>query len=294
MELLTVFTPVYNRKHTITRTYKSLKRQTSKNFLWLVIDDGSTDGTGELVKKWVSQESDFLIQYVYKENGGLHTGYNKAIELAQTELMVCIDSDDYMPDNAVELIETIWKNGKANNIAGIIGLDQTVSGQIIGNRMPEQQTINLADVAVGLIDVHGDKKQVVRTDLYKSVAPMPTFEGEKNFNPYYMILQIAINYDFLVTNEVLCIVEYQENGMAANIWKQFYNSPNSFAERRKLFMSLPKSSFRFKFKEAIHYVSSCLIARRSHIVCDSPAQLETVLALPFGLVLSLITRIKNK
>jgi len=294
MELLTVFTPVYNRKHTITRTYKSLKRQTSKNFLWLVIDDGSTDGTGELVKKWVSQESVFLIQYVYKENGGLHTGYNKAIELAQTELMVCIDSDDYMPDNAVELIETIWKNGKANNIAGIIGLDQTVSGQIIGNRMPEQQTINLADVAVGLIDVHGDKKQVVRTDLYKSVAPMPTFEGEKNFNPYYMILQIAINYDFLVTNEVLCIVEYQENGMAANIWKQFYNSPNSFAERRKLFMSLPKSSFRFKFKEAIHYVSSCLIARRSHIVCDSPAQLETVLALPFGLVLSLITRIKNK
>lgn len=294
MELLTVFTPAYNRKDTISRTYESLKRQTSKNFLWMVIDDGSTDGTGDLVKQWAEQETDFYIQYVYKENGGLHTGYNKAIELAQTELIVCIDSDDYMPDNAVEIIETTWNNEKSEDIAGIIGLDQSVSGQIIGNKMPEQKTINLADVAVGLIDVHGDKKQVVRTDLYKSVAPMPSFKGEKNFNPYYMILQIAVNYDFLVLNEVLCIVEYQENGMAANIWKQFYNSPNSFAERRKLFMSLPKASFQFKFKEAIHYVSSCLIAGRKNIFGDSPAKLETVLALPFGVILSWIIKLKNK
>lgn len=294
MKLLTVFTPTYNRKNTIVRTYESLKRQTSKNFLWMVIDDGSSDGTGDLVKQWAEQETDFLIQYVYKKNGGLHTGYNKAIELAQTELMVCIDSDDYVPDNAVELIESIWKKNKGDKIGGIIGLDQAISGQIIGNRMPAQKTINLADVAVGLIDVHGDKKQVVRTDLYKKVAPMPTFEGEKNFNPYYMILQIAVNYEFLVTNEVLCIVDYQENGMAANIWKQFYDSPNSFAERRKLFMSLPKASFQFKFKEAVHYVSSCLIAKRKHIVGDSPAKLETVLATPFGVVLSWITRLKNK
>lgn len=294
MELLTVFTPTYNRKNTIVRTYESLKRQTSKNFMWMVIDDGSTDGTGDLVKQWTEEETDFYIQYIYKENGGLHTGYNKAIELAQTELMVCIDSDDYMPDNAVALIESLWEKNKSDKIGGIIGLDMSISGQIIGNRMPEQKTINLEDVAVGLIDVHGDKKQVVRTDLYKSVAPMPTFEGEKNFNPYYMILQIAVNYEFIVTNEVLCIVDYQEDGMAANIWKQFYDSPNSFAERRKLFMSLPKATLKFKFIESIHYVSSCLIARRKNILSDSPARFETALAFPFGIAMSLLVRYKNR
>ena len=76
---LTVFTPSYNRAHTLGRTYMSLCRQTCKDFEWLIIDDGSTDNTRDVVQEWLFADNGFRIQYVYKENGGLHTGYNKAI-----------------------------------------------------------------------------------------------------------------------------------------------------------------------------------------------------------------------
>lgn len=92
MVKLTIFTPTYNRKNTLILGYEALCRQTKKEFIWLIIDDGSTDGTSELVHGWMLADNGFEIQYVYKENGGLHTGYNKAIELIETELCVCIDS----------------------------------------------------------------------------------------------------------------------------------------------------------------------------------------------------------
>ena len=99
MATLTVFTPTYNRAYILQRCYESLVRQTSKDFIWLIIDDGSTDNTKSLVDQWIKEKNEFEIKYVYKENGGMHTGHNKAYELIDTELKVCIDSDDFMPDN---------------------------------------------------------------------------------------------------------------------------------------------------------------------------------------------------
>ena len=136
MKRLTVFTPTYNRKHTIHRTYESLCRQTSGDFDWLIIDDGSSDGTREWVESlgekivvkgrsfdWMGRILDgedenhfvikntrFTIEYIYKSNGGLYTGYNVAYSTIKTELCVCIDSDDYMPDDAVEKIVRRWRS----------------------------------------------------------------------------------------------------------------------------------------------------------------------------------------
>ena len=106
---LTVFTPAYNRADLLARCYESMKRQSNKDFIWMIIDDGSTDGTQGVVEQWLKEELDFEIQYYYKENGGLHTAYNEAISHIETELCVCIDSDDYMPDDAVEKILSFWK-----------------------------------------------------------------------------------------------------------------------------------------------------------------------------------------
>ena len=100
---LTIFTPAYNRAYTLHKCYESLKKQTNKDFEWLIIDDGSTDNTRELVQSWI-EENLIPIKYHYQKNQGMHGAHNSAYELIDTKLNVCIDSDDYMPDDAVEKI----------------------------------------------------------------------------------------------------------------------------------------------------------------------------------------------
>lgn len=293
MPLITVFTPTYNRAYCLHQCYESLKRQTSKDFLWLIIDDGSTDDTQELVSKWIEQTSDFEIRYVYKENGGLHTGYNAAIERLDTELAVCVDSDDYLTDDAIETIREFWNNNNDGKVAGIAALDGDPQGKVIGDPFPEQRTINLIDLQIGKYKLdNGDRKLVIRSDLYKSVAPQMTFPGEKNFNPHYMHLQISRNHDFLVMNKVLCIVEYQTDGMTNSIFRQYYNSPRSFAQIRRLHLSFENAGLAFRFKQCIHYVSSSILAGDKAFLKTSPAKLLTVLAIPFGFLLSIVVRYK--
>ena len=102
--ILTIFTPAYNRAHTMPRTYESLCRQNCKNFIWLIVDDGSTDNTAELVRDWQSRDCGFEIRYICKENGGMHTAHNMAYANIHTELNTCIDSDDVLAVGAVEKI----------------------------------------------------------------------------------------------------------------------------------------------------------------------------------------------
>ena len=129
---LTIFTPTYNRSHTLSRTYESLLAQDCKDFIWLIVDDGSTDDTKSLVEKWMSVDNGFEIQYIYKKNGGMHTAHNTAYENIKTELNVCIDSDDCMAENAVDLILKKWDKVCDKGYAGLIGLDATFDGNIIG------------------------------------------------------------------------------------------------------------------------------------------------------------------
>lgn len=292
---LTVFTPTYNRAYCLHKGYEALCRQTSKDFLWMIIDDGSTDNTKKMVKEWMNKENGFEIQYIRKENGGLHTGYNVAIEHSNTELMVCIDSDDFMPDDAVEKILKFWKKNGSEKYAGIVALDAYEDGTIIGDFFPHQKTINILDVSLGKYHYkNGDRKMVVRTDLYKTVAPMPSYKGEKNFNPHLMHLQISEKYDFLIYNKVLCIVEYQVDGMSNAIYYQYMNSPNSFAHMRKYMLGLKNTSFLFRMRHAIHYVSSSIIGRNFKFVTESPRKFETIIAIPFGIILTIYIKYKTQ
>ena len=113
MVLLTVFTPTYNRAHTLPEAYCSLKAQTSKNFLWLIVDDGSTDRTAALVSAWMQAEKAFSIRYLYRPNGGMHAAHNTAYAHIETELNLCLDSDDRLAKDAVEQIEKRWAQIKS-------------------------------------------------------------------------------------------------------------------------------------------------------------------------------------
>ena len=118
---------------------------------------------------------EFEIKYVYKENGGMHTGHNKAYELIDTELNVCIDSDDFMPDNSVELIVDFWSKYGSNRYSGIVSLDNDDKGNIIGAKLPNKKSIKLCD----FYDMggKGDKNLIYRTDIMKKYPPYPEFQG---------------------------------------------------------------------------------------------------------------------
>lgn len=326
MKTLTVFTPTYNRKHTLPRTYESLCRQTSGDFEWLIIDDGSTDGTQEWVESlgkksqerggcfdWMGRPLDgdnenhfvveteskdgsqsLIIHYVKKANGGLYTGYNVAYQMIKTELCVCVDSDDYMPDDAVEKIVRCWQfRSMEKDYCGILGLDfNVVDGKPIGGFFPD----NLLECNEMEYPHPGDTKEVMRTDLMKKVAPMEGFEGEKNFNPWYMMMQVLDEYPMLVLNDNLCWVEYQigKDSMSQGIWRQYLNSPRSFAKHRAMAMKLKHNTFVNKMRLCAHYVSSCMIARDGKWLENSPMKLMTILMVPVGAVLTLIVYYKNR
>ena len=261
MKTLTVFTPTYNRAHTLERLYRSLCAQTCQDFDWLVIDDGSTDDTRGLIEKFTA-EGRIPIRYIYKENGGLFTGYNAAYEAIETELNVCIDSDDSMPEKAVEIILGTWAEKGADRYCGLRGLDFDMdSGNPIGGLFPEGMTECFFPDLFARNIHRGDTKQVMRTSLMKAVAPQEGFPGEKNFNPVYMLLQVTDKYPLLVVNECFCLVQYQQgDSMSHNIWRQYLDSPRSFAKMRRLEMTLKHTTPLNRVRSAMHYVGENLIA----------------------------------
>ena len=292
---ITVFTPTYNRVELLERCYESMKQQTCQDFIWMIVDDGSTDNTRDVVNQWMKEEHLFEMKYYHKPNGGLHTAYNEAIEHIETPLCMCIDSDDFMPDNAIEIILDFWEKNGSEQYAGIVGLDYSLEGKVIGDFLPEQKTINLIDLLVGKYHIiNGDRTNVVRTELYKKYAPMKVFEGEKNFNPHYLHLQISKEYDFLVLNENIRFVEYQPAGMSASILKQYKNSPNSFIETRKLYLEFADTPLKFKIRNSIHLTSSAILAnRKGDAIAENPYKYLAIMTYPFGWLLSHYIRRKG-
>ncbi|MEH7416921.1 glycosyltransferase family 2 protein [Neobacillus drentensis] len=283
--MLTVFTPTYNRAYTLHLCYESLKRQTCKDFIWLIIDDGSTDTTKELVTEWM-KEKIVPIRYHFQENLGMHGAHNTAYELIETELNVCIDSDDYMPDDAVEKIITLWKKFGSGKYAGLVGLDASPEGKVIGTRMPEKLKESTLSNLYAKHNVKGDKKLVYRSDLTRKIPPYPIFPGEKYCPLSYKYILIDQEYPLLTINEVLCIVEYLPDGSSMNIINQYKKNPNGFSFFRKVAMRYAPS-FRERFRESIHYVSSNLMIRNSKYLLESPNKIITFFATPFGIALYL-------
>jgi hypothetical protein len=174
-------------------------------------------------------------------------------------------------------------------------LDAYGDGTLIGDPFPNQKAINILDVTLGKYHYkNGDRKLVVRTELYKEIAPMPSYDKEKNFNPHLMHLQISEKYDFLVYNKVLCVVEYQNDGMSNGIFKQYLNSPKSFAHMRKYMLGLKGTTFKFRMRHAIHYVSSSIISKNKNFLRETPHKLDVILAFPMGVILTIYVNYRAK
>ena len=290
--ILTIFTPAYNRAHTLPRTYESLCAQSCKEFIWLVVDDGSQDNTAELVKQWQEKDNGFEIQYIYKENGGMHTAHNVAYANIHTELNTCIDSDDKLAPSAVEKILSKWEQVRDQGYAGIIALDADFDGVVLGKGFPEGMT-ETSVIGYYAAGGSGDKKLVYRTDIINSYPEYPVFEGEKYVSLSYKYRLIDQDYKMAVLDEVLCNVEYQPDGSSNTMWHQYLMNPKGWAFWRKVRMQYPESTKR-TIVDCIHYVSSSILARNPHFITESPKKLLTVVCTPAGFVLSWMVRRKNK
>lgn len=291
MKTLTIFTPTYNRAHTLPRTYESLLRQTCKDFEWLIIDDGSIDNTREIVAEWIN-ENRIPIRYIRQENQGMHGAHNTAYRNINTELNTCIDSDDYMPDDAVEKIVTFWHNKGSDKFAGIIGLDQYEDGSVIGVRFPEtMKTCTLQEFYAS--GGSGDKKLVYRTDVIKRYPEYPLFEGERYVGLAYKYMLIDRDYKLLTFNEPLVTVEYQQDGSSYNMYRQYWTNPRGFAFYRKTEM-ICAPTLKRRFISSIHYVASSLISRNKNFLSESPQKVLTLLATPIGVLWFLRIRSKVK
>lgn len=289
MKSITVYTPTYNRVFCIHQVYESLLRQTLKDFEWLIIDDGSIDATENLVAGWIELKK-IPITYVKQQNKGMLGAHNTAHSLIITELAICIDSDDFMPDDAIEKILENWQFYRANdNVAGLVGLDCYKDGKIIGASFATHKSfIKYKDVT----KVKGDKKYVYRTKVIKEFGPYPVVDGEKFPAQGYLYRKIDSKYNLVALNDIFCIVEYLPDGNSHNKISSYLKNPKGFMIHRILMMET-SDSLADKFRNAIHYVSSCIIAKDFANILLNKFYYITVPALPFGTLLFFYLKYKK-
>ena len=293
MKSITVFTPTFNRRHLLGRLYQSLVYQTCQDFIWLVVDDGSTDGTSKLVAGW-QEESKIEIQYTFKPNGGMHTAHNYAYERIQTELNVCIDSDDMMPADAIERILEAWARVRDDqSVVGLVGLDIDPCDRLIGTELPTTGTrVTLSDLYQSLGCI-GDKKLVYRNSTTSLAPRYPVFEGER-LVPLGWLYTILDQQGKLVTlNFPLAIVDYQTDGSSASILRQYFQSPQGFRVFREINIRYGTRSW-FKLKNVIHYGFSSMIVGDWMFIVKSPAPVLSTILYPASLALFLILKMRLK
>ena len=221
---VTVFTSTFNRAHLIQRLYESLKSQTYKDFEWLIVDDGSIDDTETIVKSFINENKIYVL-YFHQTNIGKHRAINYGVNKAKGELFFIVDSDDFLPYNALEITTKYYHRIKDNkNIGGICGLDITPKGNTIGSGLHFDEIVcSCLDVRIKY-HVTGDMKEVFRTQVMREF-PFPEFESERFCPEALLWNRIAQKYDLLFFNEPIYIAEYQAGGITDNIVKARMNSP---------------------------------------------------------------------
>lgn len=226
---ITILTPAYNRASLLPRLFDSLLRQTFKDFEWIVVDDGSTDDTREVVANLKEKcGGAFPMGYVYKANGGKHMAINIGAERARGELLFIADSDDLLTDDALETVANSWHDiSDDKSFAGIAGLDIAMdTREVIGSGLPQEHIdCNAIDIRYRH-HVTGDMKEVFRTEVLREF-PFPEFAGER-FCPEQLVwFRMARRYRLRYINKPIYIADYQPDGITAGITRARMRNPSA-------------------------------------------------------------------
>lgn len=291
----TILTPTMNRAYTLNRLYNSLKNQTNYNFEWLIIDDGSTDNTKEVVSNFI-KENKFPITYIYQENGGKHRALNKGISIINSEMTFIVDSDDYLTDNAIERIEYYCDKYKNNDeICSFSFLRGYPNGKINGDKYVKDEYIgNYIDDRINKHN-RGDKAEVYVTKYLKEV-PFIEIENEKFLVESYVWIQLAIKYKTVYINETIYIGDYLEDGLTKNMHKIRYYNPKGMIETCRIACNCDLK-INIKIKYMIKYIAYSIIDKRKIWTQykNINNKMMYIITIPLGIIyyIYILTRIKK-
>ena len=221
---ITVFTPAYNRADTLEVLYRSLQKQSYRSFEWLIVDDGSTDGTRALVDRWRGEENPFPIRYVYQENGGKCRAINHGLELAEGRLFFTVDSDDYLTDDALEKVVRWDAELPADgNYCGYVGNRGTTPTDT-PNRLFDGGYLD-GDALDRYSVVDGERAFVFYTEIHRKYL-YPEFPGEKFLTEAVTWDQMAHDgYKMRFYNDIIWIWEYKDDGLTRAGYRVFLENP---------------------------------------------------------------------
>lgn len=273
---MTIFTPTYNRAHILQRVYNSLCVQTDLDFEWLIVDDGSEDDTEHLVKEWIEQNV-IPIRYYKQENGGKQRAHNKGVEMSNTELFVCLDSDDYVTRDFVEQHIKKWNEVKNDTtIAGIVSLKGYESGKPTGTSIPENLEKTTLMNLYKKLKFRGDATMMYRTELLKAflfvVEPDEKFIGEE-----YVYNQIDRKYQMAVLPKVLMIVEYLEDGYSRNVRRVTKENPKGYMRLKKQSIEYAETWFE-RYIQTILYLVGCRLSGENNPLKNLPYKFLGIVA----------------
>ena len=250
--MITILTPTFNRAHLLPRLFESLTHQTDFDFEWLVMDDGSTDGTSDLFAGKTFLSAPFPIRYYRQENGGKHCALNAGVKQAKGDFIFIADSDDWLLPQSVAIVgQHASAIADDNTFAGVAGLDVFDDERIVGTGLPQDIIdCNAMDIRYRY-HVDGDLKEVFKTTVLQEF-PFPEIQDEKFCPEQFVWFRIAQKYKLRYFNIPIYVAEYQPNGITASIIRVRMLAPQAtcmmYAE-----MLAYKIPFKEKIKAAINF-----------------------------------------
>ena len=283
--LVTIFTPTYNRARLLKRLYESLKEQSDKDFEWIIVDDGSKDNTKEVVQGFI-KEKIIPIKYLKKENEGKHIAINVGCDMAEGELFFIVDSDDYIPKEAIEEVKRDWKKYRNNTgIAGLVYLKAWKNGNLMGRKFEKDEFISNHVKEYNKGGVWGEKLKILRTEIFRK-NKFPKYENEKYVGEHVLWIQVSRKYDLVYINKVLYIAEYLEDGLTMAGRKLRIENPLGGIKGAQVLMQ-KDMCLKLRIKNNLLYSAYSFFAEKSikEIYKGAVEKYLLTLELPFGYVL---------
>lgn len=294
---ITIFTPTFNRASHLKRLYESIKQQQYTAFEWVIVDDGSTDETRELVDNFKG-EGNVAIRYFFQQNSGKHVAINKGVKEAKGELFFIVDSDDFLVGDALQEINEAWqellRECESEGFAGICGLCSYPNGEIVGGSV-DYRVLDTSSLDYRYRRKYeGDRAEVFVTAVLTNY-PFPIIEGETFCTEGVVWNRIGLSYKMRFIDKPLYVVEYLEGGLSARSFQLRKANPSYAMLFYSELLQIRDIALSYKFRAALNFWRFAIYDRR-HSLREKIRQVQqfwTVCFLPVSYCLFCFESLKK-